>query len=885
VAAAPRVAAAFGAAERADGGAGLLDRLLDDVLRERAGPELAPALDELRRSPAAATALEGLSSPQLGPLVRACSMHLALENVVDGARRARALGAPPDPDPLLAALSRARQAGASGDPVDVRLVLTAHPTDMARRSVLTKQRAVAEALEGLIGRELATRERARHEDEIREALAIWWDTNELRTMRPRVADEVRRKLWFFEHGLYDAAGELACGYARLLGDEGVRHPPPPPVRFASWAGGDMDGNPNVSARTILETLRAHREVALRLLLQRVKPLRAVFSQTGAALEASPELRESLLHDERELPRTVAQLAEHYPHEAGEPLRRKLAFVAARLEHTLAQTCGEATAEPGYGDPGELLADLLAIRASLGSRIVAGGRIERLVWQTRIFGFHLATLEVRDNAPMLHEACRALLPGYAAANREPERVALLTRACLDPCPPRAHAGTSPSAAEAFDAMAHAIFGYGEKALDTFIASNSEQPSDVLCALWLARRSGLFEPGSSTADAAGTRSRLGLVPLFEKRVPLRDATGTMAALYANAAYKRHLAARSREQEVMLGYSDAGKDEGYLASQWTLHCVQERLAGQARAWDVDLRVFHGRGGSAPRGGGPAHQLIRAQPAGSIRGRLKVTEQGEVVTAKYADPRIALRSLEQTVAAVVDVTAAGVPSAEAAWRSEMDRLARAGREAYDALVRHERNFYALFRRCTPVEMLDELNIASRPSARAGGGQFDDLRAIPWVFAWTQMRVGLPAWYGAGTALAAGSRGLQREMWSAWPFFRNLITTLDGALAACDLRIGSRYLELWDGEAQGDGERLWKLVESEHERCAAAVLEVTGNGHALRPPAEALAGAARREPWLDALAHMQVELLRRHRAGDPDAREPLLGTVAGIATGLRTTG
>jgi phosphoenolpyruvate carboxylase len=882
MAAAPRAQVALGAAarpERADGGAALLERLLDEVIREHAGPELVEALALVSRPGGTPAGLAARSSAELGPLVRAGSMRLALENVVDEVRRARDLGARSDPDPLLAALSRAGKEGATDAPVDVRLVLTAHPTDMARRSVLTKQRAVGDALERLLEREPGIRERTRLEDEIREALAIWWDTNELRSMRPRVADEVRRKLWFFENGLYDAAGELACGYSRLVGDEDLR---PPPVRFASWAGGDMDGNPNVSARTILETLRAHRELALRLLIQRVKPLRAVFSQAGTAVEASAELRDSLLRDERDLPRTVAHLAEHYPHEAGEPLRRKLAFVAARLEHTLAQTRGEPPGEPGYGGPEELLADLVAVRASLGSRIVARGRIERLIWQVRIFGFHLATLEVRENAPVLHDACRAVLPGYAAAEGEAERLAVLTRACLDECPPRRDTGVDPPAAETFDAIARATFSYGEQALDTFIASNAERPSDLLCALWLARRSGVFEPGTSTAGPAGARSRLELVPLFEKRAPLRAATATMAALYGNAAYRLHLGARAFGQEVMLGYSDAGKDEGYLASQWTLHCAQERLAAQARVWGVDLRLFHGRGGSPPRGGGPAHRLIRAQPAGTTRGRLKVTEQGEVVTAKYAHPRIALRSLEQTVAAVVDVTAGGEPGPERAWRAEMDRLARAAREAYDALVRHEPRFHALFRACTPVEILDELNIASRPAARAGRGELADLRAIPWVFAWMQTRVGLPSWFGAGTALAGGSRALQREMWSAWPFFRNLITTLESALSACDLRIGRRYLALWEGRER---ERLWKLVESEHERCAAAVLEVTGNAHALRPPPEALAGGARREPWLDALADFQVELLRRHRAGDPDARDPLLATVAGIAAGLRTTG
>ncbi|MGH2782486.1 MAG: phosphoenolpyruvate carboxylase, partial [Thermoleophilaceae bacterium] len=790
-------------------GATVLERLLDEVIGEQGGPVPADAL-------AAAGALAGLDSVELGPLVRSCSMRLAAENVLDQVRRSRDVGAAADPDPLLAAVSRLRDGAAAAE---VRLVLTAHPTDIARRSVLTKQRSVADALERLAERAPGLRERERLEDEIREALAIWWDTNELRAMRPRVADEVRRKLWFFENALFDAAGELACAYARLAGDEGA--PAPPPVRFASWAGADMDGNPNVGPATILATLRAHRELALRLLAERVAPLRKAFSQAGEAVAPSHELRDSLARDERELPLTVAHLAEHYPHEACEPLRRKLAFVEVRLRHTLAEARGEHPPEPGYGSSGELLADLLAIRTSLGSRMVARGRIERLVWQTRIFGFHLATLEVRDNAPELQEACRALVPGYAAAQREPERCALLTRACLDRAAPPREPVPGPRAAGTFDAVAEAVLGYGEAAVDTFIASNAERPSDVLCALWLARRSGLFEPDSSSAGAGRTSSRLELVPLFERRVPLREATETMGALYGNAAYKRHLVARGRRQEVMLGYSDAGKDEGFLASQWTLYRAQERLVDQARAWSVELRLFHGRGGSPPRGGGPAHRLIRARPPGSPGGRLKVTEQGEVVTAKYAHPRIALRSLEQTVAAVVDAGAEPAVHPEPHWRDEMERLARVAREAYDALVRGDEHFPAFFRQCTPVEVLDELNIASRSTARGGDGSIGDLRAIPWVFAWMQTRVGLPAWYGAGAALASGRVELLREMWSAWPFFRNLLTTLEDALAACDLTAGERYAGL--AAPRERAERLWTAIRDEHDRCATGLHAVTG--------------------------------------------------------------
>lgn len=870
----------------------LLDRLADEVVREQGGPGIAAAIAELREAAAAvrrdgpnasrrlAERISDLESGELLPLVRGCTFRLALANILDQVRSLRQLrdrdaGAEgPPPESLQEAAAYLREVpGRTAAGIDVRLVLTAHPTDVARRSVLTKQRTVANALEDLDSRRMGRSERAL-DDEIGEALAIWWATNELRSMRPRVADEVRRKLFFFETVLFDAAGELAARYARQLGDEAA--PARPPVRFGSWAGADMDGNPHVGPDTILETLRAHRTMALTLLADRVAPLRQVFSQSETAIPVTDELRASLARDEQDLPETAAFLASRYPHEGREPLRRKLAFVAARLGHTLTEAQGGQPPEPTYRAPERLLLDLEAIRDSLGSQIVARGRIERLIWQVRIFGFELATLEVRQNAPVLQEACRSLLPGYASIHREPERVALLTRACLDrDRGPRDGGAEEPSAA-AFDAIARGIGAYGPRALDTFIVSNTERPSDVLCALWLARRSGSFDPGAGEGPA---RARLDLVPLFERREALRQAAGTMATLYANPAYGRQLRARGQAQEVMLGYSDAGKDEGYLASQWTLYEAQERLAAQAESRGVALRLFHGRGGSPPRGGGPAYRTILGQPPGTVRGRIKITEQGEVVTAKFSHPRLALRSLEQTVAAVVRATVEGAPAPQDAWRGEMERLAEAARLAYRQLLR-EPHLAELFRRSTPIELLDELNIASRPVARGKRRTLESLRAIPWVFSWMQTRIGLPSWYGAGTALEGGGLEIQREMWDSWPFFRNLITTLESALAASDPAIGERYVGL--AELGEPGDRLWGLIRAERDRCERRVLEISRAEGLPAPPPEA---DASRLPWLDALSYMQVELLRRHRAGDPTAREPLLASVAGIATGLRTTG
>jgi phosphoenolpyruvate carboxylase len=871
-------------------GDGVLGALLREAILERSGDVLVATLGRLHA--AAARRADGDAGDELAalvtdldastalPLARACTMQLAMANVSDELRRlqerrdADVDGSEAPPMSLVAAAELLERTGERPDP-DIRLVLTAHPTDIARRSVLTKHRAVARSLDALGDPRLGATERRRLEDDIRESLAVWYSTNEVRAMRPRVADEVRRLLFFFETVLFDAAADLARDYDRIVGASANGLP----LAFGSWAGGDMDGNPNVGAATILETLRAHRLLALTLLLDRIAPLRQTFSQSGVTLPVAERLIASLERDEQELPETAAFLAERYPHEAGEPLRRKLAYIAARLRNTLASTKGEHPAEPGYDSPDRLASDLEAIRESVGSRFVAHGRIDRLLWQVRIFGFHLATLEVRENAPDLHEACRALLPGYAAAGSAEERIAALTRACLADEVPVRTGGDEPRAAAAFDALASGRAAYGPRSVDTFILSNAESPDDVLCALWLARRAGLFRP---VAAAGEPRSDLDIVPLFERRSALEQATETMAGLYGNEAYARQLDLRGRRQDVMLGYSDAGKDVGLLASQWAISTAQTRLTTLAGDHDVRLRFFHGRGGSHSRGGGPADRFILAQPPGTVGGRIKITEQGEVITAKFSDPRLAGRSLEETVAAVIQATVEPGCAPEPEWVGEMSRLADSSRAVYRALVHDDPAFQAVFHDCTPIDVIGELNIGSRPASR-GGGAVADLRAIPWVFAWMQNRMATPSWYGAGSGLAAGDLDLQRDMWERWPFFHGLIRTIEMALSASDPEIAERYLVLArDPDAAAT---VWRALREEHARCVERVHAITGHERLGDPTPAALERHRRRRPWLDVLSSMQIELLRRHRAGDEAARKPLMATVAGIATGLRRTG
>jgi phosphoenolpyruvate carboxylase len=862
-------------------GFALLRELLERVLVERGGEALIASVGRLHDAAAAARSgtaarrdLEelaaGLDAAEALELTRACSLMIGIENLAEEVASLRRLRSDPE---LLASERLGRALSPAGLPpgeeLDLRLVLTAHPTDLARRSVLAKRLAIAARLDRLGDPGLGPWDRRRLTDEIVEALAVWHGTSEVRSMRPRAADEVRRLMHFFEISLVDATVDLMAAYVGPSGPTGASAPP---LRFGSWAGADMDGNPSVTPETVIDTATEQRRTALRMLIERVAPLRATLSQGAGAIERGDELRTSISRDEDELPRTAEFLAQRYPHEQGEPLRRKLAYVEARLRNTLAASSGAGPAPdgPGYASASDLEEDLALIQRSLGSAMVARGRIARLLWQTRVFGFHLATMEVRVNAPEVQEACRALIPGYEGAGDELQRTQVLTEAALSPAA-ALDWSPLPRAAATLEVAQRTIRRFGPEALDAFIVSNAERPSDLLAVLALASRQGLCDP-----DVAGARdaASLDIVPLFERREALEGATATMAELYENPAYARHLRLRGRSQEVMLGYSDSSKEAGFLSSQWTLYRAQERLAEQARERGVALRLFHGRGGSPSRGGGPAYRAILAQPPGTVARRMKVTEQGEVITAKFAERHLAAHSLEQTLTAVADASDAPARPPDPAWVEQLSLVAERGRSAYRGLLEAPA-FESLFRSMTPLEALGELNIGSRPAKRPGGDLMGGLRAIPWVFAWTQNRVGVPSWFGAGTGLAAGDPGLLRAMWSEWPFFRHVIATVDAALAASDLWVGRRYVA---GLVPGAPERgLWRLIEKERDRCECCLDEIRGEPERAAEPSA--------NPWLDALSFLQVEFLQRHRAGEPSAREPLLNTIAGIAAGLRTTG
>src|SRR3954470_7716307 len=857
----------------------LLSASLIGVLEEQMGRVFASRLQWLFKTAAAVrdgdeaaaerliSYLSGVPDESVEPIIRACSLELQLANIAEERERVR----------------RRRQYDATGEvqreslaetaeilranhidiaPLTAQLqiehVLTAHPTEATRRSVLDHQWDVAALLDRLDDPRTGHSRRRALLDELREVLTLWWQTDELRRIRPRVEDEVRRNLFFFEAVLFDAIPAVLGEIEHALAVRLVQ----PVLSYGSWTGGDMDGHPEVGADTLATALSLHRTTALRLFRTRVDRLARMFSHSSLRIPVSEELLASLEHDAEELPSAAVF---RRPHREWEPLRTKLAFVHHRLGNTLTPP----GREPGSPDAQAMRRDLELVLAHLNSRHVAMGHIRRLLWQVDVFGFHLAGIDIRQGADTVREATAAILPGFGAAD-EPRRQALLTEALTSSRRGIDHdpGGEAGELLRVLETVALAADAYGPQSVPAFVISMTEQPSDVLAATWLSQRAGA--------------TSLRMVPLFETRSALEQAPATMAELYACEPYVAHLRAQANLQTVMVGYSDSGKDTGYVGSTWALHNAQEQLAAQAREAGITLELFHGRGGSPSRGGGRTYRAILAQPEGTVQGRIRITEQGETVSARYADAELAERSLEQTVSAVLLASALPNPPIKPEWREEMTRLSLASRERYRALVYDDPEFIRFFNEIAPIAELSQLNIGSRPPSRKGSSAVESLRAIPWVFAWTQNRLLLPSWYGAGAALAAGDLELQREMWHDCPFFRSLIGTLEMALFKADLGVGERYLRLVDEELV---ERFWPGLRREYEEVVERVLAITGQRRLLDETPALQRRLEQRNPWVDPLSHLQVELLERRRTGREDARSPLLATITGIAAGMRNTG
>jgi phosphoenolpyruvate carboxylase len=847
-------------------------RLLSGLLEQTIGEQARTAVVRLREAAERARVGADEEIPALvdeildnGSLdvIRACSMELHLANLAETRERVRRkhgyerAGGPPQRESLAeaAALLPAEAAARALDGLRLELTLTAHPTEATRWSVMQHAGDVAAGLAALDDPRLGRSAQDRHVDRIRESLALWWRTAEVRSQRPEVGDEVRRNLHFFDRVLYDAVPELVRELDRCFGSQ---PPDAAPVRFSSWAGGDMDGHPGVNAATFSTTVDLHRRVATRLLRDRVERLASRYSQS----EGLPALEVSLRRDGALLPEVTERLGAR---RRREPIRAKLNYISARLA-----VSGEDPESPlAYRDSGHVRRDLEQVRAAAGTAAVADGEVLDVVRQAAAFGLQLARLDLRLNADALRESVWRDAPELAGAGEPGRRWMLAGR--IEAATPDRFGPTCPPT-EALHAVAAAARRYGSEAADTLVISMVHEVSDVLGALWLARRAALAGPGEP---------RLHITPLFETLDALEHAPETMAALYADRAYRDHLRRHGDRQEIMLGYSDSAKDAGFVCSQWAIYRAQEQLTAQGPQHGVHVTFFHGRGGSPSRGGAPAHQAILAQPPGTLECGVRITEQGEVISAKYGDRELAGRSLEQQVSAMLLGRAEPPEPVRSEFRTEMDRAAERSRDVYRGLV-DAPDFVRFFRQVSPVDELGELTIGSRPPSRRAGGRLEDLRAIPWVFAWTQNRILLPSWYGAGTALEEGDLDRQREMWRSWPYFRMVCSTLEMALFKADLHVGRRYLALVDDELV---ERFWPPLEAEYARVVSRLLAIR-EGRELLDGAPALRDRlSHRNRWVDPLSHLQVALLARSRAGDTSVADALMATVGGIAAGLRNTG
>jgi phosphoenolpyruvate carboxylase len=798
----------------------LLGTLLGSVLVEQEGARLLEAVEAIRRDARGARSAgevfgagADLDDREQSLVLRAFGLYFHLANLAEQLHRIRrrredARHGRVGRESLEDAFGRLRGVDverARGS--SIRLVLTAHPTEATRRTILLAHIRIGEQLARLDDPLLTPDERTEVAERLAEEVTLLWQTDEVRHDRLRVQDEIRHGLWFFEHSLIDAATDLLAAWRRRFPDA------PPPLRFGSWIGGDMDGNPSTGPETVEAALTRARRLALARYREEVRALAVEVSSTRSLVAVSDELEASLSRDEAELPAYAAEIGAR---NELEPYRRKLSFMWWRLGND------------GYASPRELLDDLATIRRSLtahGGRRVAAGRVARLERTVEIFGFHVAALDVRVHARDL--------------------------------------GT-PRAAEAAAAVGRARREHGSEALDTLIVSGCSSADDVLRALAL------------------TDEPVAVVPLFETIDDLDAGPRIVDELLADGPFAERVRERGGTLEVMVGYSDSGKDGGYLAAQWAIHRAQEALAEVARRHEVELTIFHGRGGSAGRGGGPTYAAIASQPAGQPPGRVKLTEQGETVSFKYGLPGLALRNLEAALAGTLLATfpdhVGRAP--DAADRELLDGLAAEARRAYRSFVWEEPRFAGFFRAFTPVDELALLEIASRPARRPDDADYlASLRAIPWVFAWTQNRVLLPAWFGAGSAFAVEPEEL-RSLYERLPFFRTVVDNLEMTLAKSSLGIARGYLALVEG-----GDDLFAAIEAEHARTVAGVLAATGVDFLLERHPVLRRSVDLRNPYVDPMNAVQVELLRRHRAGDPDAQVPLLRSIAGIAAALRNTG
>jgi phosphoenolpyruvate carboxylase len=900
----------------------LLGRLLGGTVRNQEGEAVFDIVERIRQSSvrfhrdedvgarrALEATLNSLSRGQTIQIIRAFSFFSHLANIAEDQhhiRRTRAhafAASAPRPGGMAHALARAGEAGVARAALQrffatalVCPVLTAHPTEVRRKSTIDREMEIAELLAERDRIQLTPDEAAASEEALRRAVLTLWQTSLLRRTRLRVVDEVANGLSYYD---YTFLKELPRFYAALE-DQLVALDPawetaelPSFLRLGSWIGGDRDGNPFVTAEVLRQALRMQSTRAVSYYLAELHLLGGELSLDGRRVSVSEQL-EAL----------AERSPDRSPHRQDEPYRRAITGLYARLAATaraievgtLRDAVGEA---PPYGDAAELVADLDTIHRSLasnGSLTLARGRLRFLRRAVDAFGFHLAGLDLRQNSDV-HERTVAELfeasapgTGYGALD-EAARIALLLAEIKTARPLASPFITySEETTKELTILAEAAAAqrrYGKAAVPNYVISKTDGASDILEVALLLKEAGLLRPSDAALD-------LNIVPLFETIEDLRNCGGVIDRLLGLPEYRRLLDSRGSVQEVMLGYSDSNKDGGFLTSGWELYKAEITLVEIFRRHGVTLRLFHGRGGSVGRGGGPSYQAILAQPGGAVAGGIRVTEQGEVIAGKYSNPEVGRRNLEILAAATLEASLLQpdqtAPRAE--YLAAMEELSAQAYRAYRDLVYETDGFERYFWESTVIGEIANLNIGSRPASRTNSKRIEDLRAIPWVFGWSQCRLMLPGWYGVGAAIKAfraahpeDGLAVLQAMYREWPFFQMLLSNMDMVLAKSDIAIASRYAELVaDAELRG---AIFPRLRAEWQDTIDALLAIMGQ-QALLEQNPLLARSIRnRFPYLDPLNHVQIELLKRHRAGDADERvvQGIHLTINGIAAGLRNSG
>lgn len=906
-----------------------LGNILGEVLVQQGGKELLDIVEDIREKSKSLRAefdlelfndfkntIKNLEPGVRHQVIRAFAIYFQLVNIAEQNHRVRrkrdyerSAGEQIQPGSIESIIVHLKEQNVPYDEVQeilneisLELVMTAHPTEAMRRAVLDIHHRIAQDMMQLDNPTLTLKERDLLREKLFNEVMILWQTDELRDRKPTVIDEVRNGLYYFDETLFDVLPEVYNELERCLRKYYPNHDwhVPSFLRFGSWIGGDRDGNPNVTANFTWQTFKMHRELVINKYKESLVNLRDKLSFSSNIVEVPDELWASIERDKQHI---KLQSKDVWRNET-EPYRIKLSYMIEKIQNSASDE--HVNEYVKYASVDEFIEELKLLDRSLRNHYadhVADFYLQRLIRQAELFGFHLATLDIRQHSKEHEYALNEILaksgitPSYSELS-EDEKIELLHELLNDPRPLVSanymeYTESTQECLNVFRVIARAQKEFGPQCVESYLISMTQGVSDLLEVAVLSKEFGLHR-----------KKYMGLsiqpVPLFETIDDLHAAPEIMERLFSLPAYREALKDRNDLQEIMLGYSDSSKDGGAITANWELRVALKEITKTANKFGVKLKFFHGRGGALGRGGMPLNRSILVQPPETIGGGIKITEQGEVLSSRYSLQGIAYRSLEQATSALIEAALTARRNdaefeKEAEWEAIIESISQTAMKKYQDLIFRDPDFLTFFKQATPLEEISELNIGSRPSKRRNSDSFEDLRAIPWVFSWTQSRYLLPAWYAAGTAFQAFYDNKEehmqvlREMYQKWSFFRSLIDSLQMALAKADLLIAEEYSKMVKDPSIG--KRIFKLVEEEYNLTEKLLLEITGQNEILDNVPVIQESVRLRNPYVDPLSYLQVQLLielrKKREAGEDDAellREVLL-TMNGIAAGLRNTG